>query len=571
MKGIYVTLILSLIIIVIMVAAAFFYLDQQRHHIFLYALYHDDMLAGYEKVDRYLLEDSLIYKSSSELARDILHKKTTRKITFDSRGKNLIDYTKESSTNGADKTEYILSNPEKISFMATGYADFLYSDNVPSYGNDLPFESDAIVTYSPVIRRYNLKKGGEQFVNVLMPLPNSLPPLRQTVSITSIGRDIIEIEARKINCERLVLELENGDLISVWISKGSHNILMVDIPKYGTNAIFCTVKLDIPVQEYKRGSSVYTEKEITFTNEDIVLYGTLSVPTAVKAPYPAVMLIWDSGPLDRDALGLFTDIAHTLAESGYAVLRFDKRGVGKSHGLFSTHGRSEEISDLKCALNFLKSLPKVDKSRIALLGHSEGGFFAAYLASSDKDVRGCIIMSALSSLSPLKDECGKLRKIIKGMVPDDEEYLESTIEATRDSRQIIKDKGDWATVLGKRVFTKKMNSEGTYSVLDTMKKVKVPILILHGRKDGINFAEEAKELEDALAEGGNDEITTIHFGKLDHFFGTTVKNPPVRDHIEVDIEALKSITTWLDKKLLPPPAETPEEEKELLPLEAPEQ
>ena len=35
-----------------------------------------------------------------------------------------------------------------------------------------------------------------------------------------------------------------------------------------------------------------------------------------------------------------------------------------------------------------------------------------------------------------------------------------------------------------------------------------------------------------------------------------VKKPPVRDHIEVSMDALKAITAWLDKNLLPPPVES---------------
>lgn len=557
MKGIYITLIFLSVVLVIMIGLAFFYLDQRRHQTFLYALYHGDALVGYEKVDKYLLENRQIYKSFTELSRDILHRKIVRKIGFDIRGKNLIDYKKEVSSNGANSTIYVLSGPEKISFMATGHADFSHLDKVPAYGNDLLFESRAIVTYPPLIRRYNFKKRGEQFVNVLVPFSTFLPPVREIVSITSIGRDVIEIESRKINCERLILELKNGDLISVWVTRRFHNILMVDMPKYGFNAVFRTEKKSIPVEEYKRKSDLYTEKEVMFTNEEIALHGTLLVPTVGEGPYPAVMLIWDSGPMDRNAGGIFTDLAHALAEGKYSVFKFDKRGIGQSQGFFSTYTQPEEISDLKCAIDFLKSLPEVDESRIALLGHSQGGFYAAYLAGSDKDVRACIIMSALSSLGPLENDCSKLKKFIKRVVPDDKEYLESAITATTQSREAIKEKGDWITVMDKRVFTKKMNLEGAYSVLDTIGKVKVPVLILHGRKDDANLAEEAKELGDALAKAGNDDFTITYFGKLNHFFGTAIKDSPIRDHIEVDMEVLKCITAWLDRSLLPLPAEPP--------------
>ena len=272
--------------------------------------------------------------------------------------------------------------------------------------------------------------------------------------------------------------------------------------------------------------------------------------------------------MDRDALGIFTDIAQALTESGYCVLRFDKRGIGESQGFFSTYAQPEVISDLTNALDFLKLQPEIDKSRIAVLGHSEGGFYASYLAALDSDIRACIVLSARSSLNPLRDNCRKLNTFIKKVVPDDEEYLQSAIAIVKQNREIIKGKGDWITIMGKRVFTKKMSLENKYNPIDTMKKVKIPVLISHGRKDDINSIEEAKELGDALAEAGNDNFTMIYFGQLDHFFGPVVKNPPVRDHVEVDAEALKSITNWLDKNIIPlPPEPIPIEES--LPLEIP--
>ncbi|MBL7071771.1 MAG: alpha/beta fold hydrolase [Candidatus Omnitrophica bacterium] len=555
MKGIYITLIVIGLLTAILIIAAFIYLDFQRHQIFLYALYRDDILIGHEKVDKYRLENSLIFKSSSELPLEALRTNIARKATFDMRGKNLLDYTREVSANGAESTVNILNGPEKVIYMATGHANFSYLDSVPSYGNDLIFENEAVMTYAPLVKRYNFKKREEQFVNVLTPVSTFLPPVRNVISMTSVGRDILEIDGRKIGCERLILESRNGDLISVWVAGRFHNVLKVDMPKRGFKAVFSTDKKHIPVEEYKKKSELYTEKEAVFGSEEIALAGTLSVPTEKKIPYPAVLLIWDSGPLDREARGMFTDLAHTLAESGYCVLRFDKRGIGQSQGLFSTYAQPELISDLKKAIEYLKSLPEVDKSRIALLGHSEGGFYAAYLSGQDSDIRACVIMSALSSLNPLDNDCRKLKLFIKNIAPDDKIYLESAVASLMQSRDMIWGKGDWKNVLGYKVFTKKMNLEDTYSVTDAIKKVRVPTLILHGKKDEVNIKEEVEEIGDALSEGGNDNFTSIYFGKLDHFFGVMVKEPPVRNHIELDPEVSDSIVTWLNKNLAPLPLE----------------
>jgi len=553
MKGIYTTLIIVGIIIAIMIVAAFVYLDQQKRQTLLYALYRDGDLIGYEKVDRYRLENSMIYKSVTELPLDRLRTEIMRKASFCLRGKNLLDYTEETLSNGALSTFYILNGPEKVSYMEAGGTNFSYLDSVPSYGNDLVFENEAIVTYPALLRRYNFKKRGEQFVNVLTSISPFTPPVRNVVSLTFVGRDILKITGRKISSERLILELENGDLISVWIAGRFHNILKIDIPKHGFKAVFSDEKSEIPVEEYKRESELYTEKEVTFNNGEIALSGTLSVPNLNRDPYPAVLLIWDSGPLDREAGGIFTDLAHDLAEAGYCVLRFDKRGIGKSRGLFLTYAQPELISDLKQAVNYLKSAPEVDSGRIALLGHSEGGFYAAYLCGQDSDIRACVIMSALSSLSPLEDDCFKLKRFIEKVAGNDIVYLESAVLSLSQSRDILWGTSDWKNVLGKRVFTKKINLEEKYNVIDAMKKVKVPVLILHGRKDDINLREEVKDLEDALMDGGNDNFTSIYFGKLGRSFGQPVKEPPIRDHIELDAEVSESMINWLDNNLTPLP------------------
>jgi len=557
MRIVYIALIVVSLAVISMLVLTFFYLDQQRHQSFLYALYYENEPAGWEKVDRYVLEDKVIYKSFTELPRNMLREKIDRKITFDARGKNFLDYTKNTLSNGAKGLYYIVNSPEKTSFMASAHADFACLEPVPRYGNDVLFEAVCAASYQSVMRRYNFKKRGKQFVNALSPVFPLLPPAREIISVTSMGKDVIEIENKKTGCERFLLELKSGDSIYVWATKTFHNILMLEIPGLGFRAVLCHKRGEVPVAEYGRKSGLYTEKDVSFVNEEIELRGSLAVPVSgEEGPLPAVMLIWDSGPLDRDGAGIFTDIAHALAEAGYCVLRFDKRGTGKSKGFLSAYAQPEEISDLRCALNFLKERAEVDKSRIALLGHAEGGFYAAHLAAADKEIKACVILSAASSLSPLKNNCEGLKNIIKKEMPRKSEYQESAIATLKQSREMIKGKSDWITILDKRVFIKKVALEDKYNPVETVKALKIPTLILQGRRDIVNSGEEAQALGDALARAGNENFTIIYFGELGHNFGKLVKDPPVREHIEVDDEALKSIIGWLDKNLLPLPVET---------------
>jgi uncharacterized protein len=72
----------------------------------------------------------------------------------------------------------------------------------------------------------------------------------------------------------------------------------------------------------------------------------------------------------------FWQIAQYLSERGFAVLRYDKRGVGAN---FTTNQKvwgnatvNDLIHDAEKALNVLIRQPEVDPKRISLIGHSEG-------------------------------------------------------------------------------------------------------------------------------------------------------------------------------------------------------
>jgi alpha-beta hydrolase superfamily lysophospholipase len=74
-----------------------------------------------------------------------------------------------------------------------------------------------------------------------------------------------------------------------------------------------------------------------------------------------------------------------LREKGFAVLRYDKRGVGEGSIIVDTNvwGNmtiNDLIEDSKKALNVLMQQPEVDPDRVSLLGHSEGTIIAPRVA-----------------------------------------------------------------------------------------------------------------------------------------------------------------------------------------------
>lgn len=136
------------------------------------------------------------------------------------------------------------------------------------------------------------------------------------------------------------------------------------------------------------GELPYEEVEVRIHNapDQIWLAGSLTVP-ADDLKHPAVLLLAGSGPSHRDAYSEghrpFKVLADDLTRRGYVVLRADKRGVYKSGGNYIGAETADFARDAEAAIRFLRQHPRVDASKIGLIGHSEGSLVAAMAAVSE--------------------------------------------------------------------------------------------------------------------------------------------------------------------------------------------
>jgi len=133
----------------------------------------------------------------------------------------------------------------------------------------------------------------------------------------------------------------------------------------------------------------YKIEEVSITNKkaNIALSGTLTLPEEGEK-FTAIVLLAGSGPHDRNETifkhKLLWVLADSLTRQGYAVLRYDKRGIGKSKGSFSKASLTDLYSDACAAIEFLRKDKRIDKNSIGVIGHSEGGAIAPMIAANDK-------------------------------------------------------------------------------------------------------------------------------------------------------------------------------------------
>jgi dienelactone hydrolase len=74
-------------------------------------------------------------------------------------------------------------------------------------------------------------------------------------------------------------------------------------------------------------------------------------------------------------------------------LRYDDRGIAMSKGDFKTATSADFATDVESAIAYLKTRKEINKNKIGLIGHSEGGLIAPMVASKSKEVAFIILLA----------------------------------------------------------------------------------------------------------------------------------------------------------------------------------
>ena len=141
------------------------------------------------------------------------------------------------------------------------------------------------------------------------------------------------------------------------------------------------------------------QREVVVECEWGTISATIDMPA--KGSDTAVLVVAGSGPTDRNgnsAAGLNTFcykmLGEALAESGYAVMRYDKRAIGGSpipaedvpNLVFEDY-----IDDARTCVEYLRA---EGFERVIVAGHSEGGLIALQLATEECCLDGVVLLCA---------------------------------------------------------------------------------------------------------------------------------------------------------------------------------
>ena len=142
----------------------------------------------------------------------------------------------------------------------------------------------------------------------------------------------------------------------------------------------------------------YIQEEVVFSNKDVTLAGTLTLPRT-SGRHPAVVLLHGSGPLNRDqeffGMKPFWIIADHLTRRGVAVLRYDSRGVRGSSGAPYQFTLQDVAEDALAAIRHFKTRNDINPAQIGLCGQSQGAIIAPLAASRSADVAFIICLAGI--------------------------------------------------------------------------------------------------------------------------------------------------------------------------------
>lgn len=132
------------------------------------------------------------------------------------------------------------------------------------------------------------------------------------------------------------------------------------------------------------------QKSFYIVDHGIRLHVTLDLPEQMNGKIPLVILVhgFTGNKEERHILG----VRDVWTANGYAVLRVDLYGHGKSDGLFEDHTLELWISNLFAVTDYVKSLDFV--SDLYLCGHSQGGLLVILGAGMrPNDYKGIVPLS----------------------------------------------------------------------------------------------------------------------------------------------------------------------------------
>jgi len=340
-----------------------------------------------------------------------------------------------------------------------------------------------------------------------------------------------------------------------------------------------------PVYRLPQGAR-FTETEVRIPRKgggaggqpagDFEIAGTFNLPADGKAPFAAVLFVSGSGTQDRHGftpgmtrgtVGLDCgswELLDAIASAGLAVLRVDDRGSGATPlgpaGVGPGDiGYQALLGDARSCLRWLMQRPEIDKGRVFVIGHSEGGITASLLAGEEGlGIAGVVCMAGCGRnfSEVIYDQVAEATKVQPPEMREATLRLQKELmNATRESRE--PDFNVVPAALWNRpdvvVSRRWMREHFNLDLTAIHKRVACPVFVANGESDmQVSPEKDARLLAVEFAQGRCADVTLRLYPDLDHLFKACGGRPStVQMYAEkrpIDPAFLRDLLDWLERR-----------------------
>lgn len=346
--------------------------------------------------------------------------------------------------------------------------------------------------------------------------------------------------------------------ISVWVDEGGR-LARVALPSSSVVA----VRSDLAtVRAREEKVSNAGDESVFIAGSGFNLGATITKPAGNDPRPRAVILVAGSGPQDRDqslhGVTVFGQLAGALAEAGFFVVRYDKRGQGQSGGRTENATLEDYAADVRNIVSWLRRRKDVDADRIAVLGHGDGAAIALIAARREGRIKAVGLLGSPAGTGREVTLAEQRRELASMSLTDAERQGRVALQ-NRIMDAVVSGEG-WDALspeVRRQADTAWFRTWLEFDPADVIRRIDEPILILQGGRDTEVPLGSADALE-ALA-GARDEpeayTRKVVLPELNHLFvpaitGEEAEYDTLPDRT-VSASVAAAIVTWLNDIMAP--------------------
>jgi pimeloyl-ACP methyl ester carboxylesterase len=295
-----------------------------------------------------------------------------------------------------------------------------------------------------------------------------------TRELTALGRGLIA-DARKVRERDPLLARATALRGQNYLRAAAYYISPAPATLPAKVKLFREVRAGFALAALGEGASPrVTPVRVPYGGQKLYAYLVDPVRRPRKGRVPAVLFF---GGIDTIGEQLLLKAALRFAERGIATLVLDGPGMGATLRFLKLGSRYDYEHVAKAGFDWLEKVPWIDERRIAIVGMSLGGYYAARSAAFERRARACVVWGGVYALTS------------SGSSADDEQDDPEAGAAL--AAQALWVVGGNSTARFAQQFPK-------FDLTGVAKRIRCPTLLIYGEDDDLVPMRDAHRLHDEI-------------------------------------------------------------------------